>query len=295
MNSWYRLERAVHCPVTPNSRANSKDTVHMPARATGQISIKKNIFDRVLAHVTGWIKFRVAAARLENSLAPFVQFATKKYASAPTVDQCEALNAILNSALSDKNGEERLVYDVVSQTLAKMTGADKVAFRSVLVESNKMLGNAIISEDAWNALLVPVTESLAKTIASNADSYALLALQNVAGTIEQKYSIENLLIYTAGFLKLHLEVITPIDDSGVDGFAPLAPAAQMASIAMSKESAVLKWFDAQSKPLQTKILKKLKSIARDRTLKEKTATIGEQRLRAFGIRMLEVLPKATSS
>lgn len=248
-------------------------------RVSRQPCETKNIFQRVLLHISDWVKSRVAAAKIRSAMRPFIEHAKKTRDSMPTACHCKALGDAIRPAYAMHHGAEEAVAQAVRRSMNGMYRNEKIVLRSELNKTG-------LGERVRDSLFLAVNQSIAQSIADDSDYLALQALKNITS----RYAIQMNIAYA--FVCEHLNVVAPSGDSVSGQESSLSPARQMACISTSKDSAVLTWFAAQSAFGQRKIIDALDQAANRAVVDGSSAGLKKERIRAFSIRMKEVLSEA---
>lgn len=194
----------------------------------------------------------------------------------PTASHCQALGDAIRSAYAMHHGAEEAVAQAVRRSMDGMERSEKLRLRSELKKPG-------LGERVRDSLLQAVNHSIAQSVANDADYLALQALKNITS----RYSIQMNIAYA--FICEHLKVVRPTADSVSEQESSFSPARQMACISTSKDSAVLTWFAAQSAFGQRKIIDALDQAANRAVFDGSSAGLKKERIRAFSIRMTEVL------
>lgn len=285
MGTTYRIStgnRAEVRHVTPYTEPVLHKAGSALPRVSRQPCETKNIFQRALLHISDWVKSRVAAAKIRSAMTPFIEHATKTGAPMPTTSHCNALGDAIRSAFAMHHGAEEAVAQAVRRSMEGMDRNEKIGLRSELNKTG-------LGERVRDSLLQAVNHSIAQSIANDADYLALQALKNITSS----FAIQMNVAYA--FICEHLKVVRPTGDSVFEQESSFSPVRQMACISPSKDSAVLTWFAAQSAFGQRKIIDALDQAANRAVFDGSSAGLKKERIRAFSIRMKEVLSGAVTA
>lgn len=282
--------------VPISNKRDAKVSDHAMPRAQGRATrvadAITSFFQRTMAWMSNLGRSRVIDAKINSAIRPLLNYATKGGPEL-TVPQCDALNRELESVLSEQDGTESKLYQIIFSSIDKITRAEKLALRLKINEFNHMSNLPSFSQRVWENLYVAVNDSLAKSIAQDADAFALGALKEVADMDGVDYLSFNTLKLTNAFLAAHLTVITPDVKSQSESDEPVTPANQMAGIAVSTDSVIRKWFSSLRPEYRAVLTDRLKNIGLDPKLRQGNASVEAKRFGAFCSHMGKVLSDTT--
>lgn len=258
-----------------------------------------SLFERILTVIKDSVNSRIAAGKIRRSLIPVINAAVTRESVEITHIHVNALRIALASVSSVQNGADDVLYETVSLSMRKLPRREKHRLLETLQELPAAAENNDIAK-----LCSVAKKVIIQSIPREAELFALKAMKEFAQKDFNSFAIRN----ASNCLGAHLYALHPINlyvdpefqlgkpekakvaiPSAIPGDAVALPTSkatkktypgttqrQMSYIASSKESIVRKWFAAESKSSQIRVLANLKKIA------EKEATGPDaQRLNAF--------------
>lgn len=268
-----------------------------------------SLFERILRVIKDSVNSRIAAWKIGRALMPFIRSVTNQRSVDITSVHIDALGVALASVSSMQHGADDVLYETVSLSIKKLTRREKHRLLETRKESP-----AVAENDAITKLYRLVEKAIIQSITRDAELFALKAMKEFARKDFNRFAVRN----ASSSLGAHLYALQPINryvapelqlgkpeqskvanPGPITGDAVALPTSeatkktypgttqrQMSYIANSKESIVLKWFAAESKSSQTRVLTNLKKIP------EEEADLSgpdAQRLDAFCLHMHAVL------
>jgi hypothetical protein len=278
-----------------------------------------SFFERILTVIKAGLRSRVSAMKISSALTPFIQSVTKQISVDPTRVHVNALYMALASVSSIQSGAENVLYETVSASMGKLPYWQKEKLLEKL-ETLASAGNTDIAK-----LCSVVKKVIIHHVALNAEFIALNAIKEFAGKNFNQFAVRN----ACTSLDAHLNVLrkinsyvdleyqlgkpeeTKVANSKYTPWTAVTPPTfeatiktdppgttqrQMSYIATSDDSIVLKWFAAESKSAQNRVLANLEKMTDPKKIvnlknvgTEEAADPSAQRLGAFCKHMQTVL------